>query len=209
MVPAHLELRLLDTLAALDEHLFRWINQSHQNVFFDSLMPFVTEEANWHIPILATWFALLLFGGRKGRIAALWVIPLIAVSDQLSSHLLKNLFERTRPCNALPAVHLLVGCSHSYSMPSSHAANFGAAAFHFAFFYRRLTPVLLSAALLVAYTRPYVGVHYPLDTVVGLVIGLVAAVGIQLLNQALIGSRSTGSPLSNPRRVPALRHRQD
>ena len=170
---------MLDGLAALDTRLFYWINHGHQNALFDTLMPFVTEESNWHVPILATWFGLLLFGGRRGRTAALLVIPLITLSDQTSSNLVKHWIERVRPCNALPDVHLLVGCSDSFSMPSSHAANFGAAAFHFALFYRRAWLPLVGSAVLIAYSRPYVGVHYPFDGVVGLAVGLACALAIQ------------------------------
>ncbi len=90
-----------------------------------------------------------------------------------------------RPCNALPDVHLLVGCSGSFSMPSSHAANFGAAAFHFAFFFPRLAPLMLLLGVTVAYSRVYVGVHYPFDALVGLGVGLVAALIVQGLGRLL------------------------
>jgi undecaprenyl-diphosphatase len=74
-----------------------------------------------------------------------------------------------------------VGCSQSLSMPSSHAANTGAAAFHFLLFYPRLWPGLLLLALVVAYSRVYVGVHYPADVLVGLLVGLISAATIQVL----------------------------
>ncbi len=136
--------------------------------------------------MLVVWTSLLLFGGRRGRTAALLVIPLIAISDQASSNFLKHAIERTRPCNALENVHLLVGCSGSYSMPSSHAANFGAAAFHFALFYRRYAAILVSVAILVAYSRISVGVHYPFDVLVGLSVGLTAALIIQAIYHLLV-----------------------
>lgn len=166
---------MLETLAAIDRSLFTWVNQGHRNPLFDTLMPFITASGNWSVPILVAWTSLLLFGGRRGRTAALLVIPLITLSDQTSSNFLKHALERTRPCNALENVHLLVGCSGSLSMPSSHAANFGAAAVHFALFYPRWAPLFVALACLVAYTRVYVGVHYPFDTLVGLLVGLVVA----------------------------------
>ncbi|MFQ5600028.1 MAG: phosphatase PAP2 family protein [Candidatus Krumholzibacteriia bacterium] len=170
---------MIDTLVNMDERLFYWINHGHQNALFDTLMPFVTGSVNWHIPILVSWFSLLLFGGRRGRTAALLVIPLIALSDQTSSNLLKHALERVRPCNALPDVHLLVGCGGSFSMPSSHAANFGAATFPLSRFYPRVAPALLVMAMTVAYSRVYVGVHYPFDAAVGLVVGLACALLIR------------------------------
>lgn len=170
---------MLEALNRIDQWLFYWINNGQQNVFFDHLMPWVTGSGNWHPPILIIFCSLLLFGGRRERAAALLVIPLITLSDQTCSHLLKHVFERTRPCHVLDHVHLLVGCGSSFSMPSSHAANFGAAAFHFAFFYPRLRRTLWSFALLMSYSRVYVGVHYPLDVLMGLLLGLLIAAGIQ------------------------------
>ena len=108
----------------------------------------------------------------------------LALSDQASSQLIKHAFMRLRPCNVLPDVHLLVGCSHSYSMPSSHATNASAAAFHFTFFYPRWAPAFVFLMLLVGYTRVYCGVHYPFDVLVGFVVGLGAALAIRGLYRA-------------------------
>ncbi len=177
---------LLQHLARADTALFRWINAGHRNPVFDGLMPFVTEAGNWHVAILVTWTALLLFGGGRGRTAALWVVPLLALSDQTSSNLLKDFFARARPCNTLVDVHLLVGCSSSFSMPSSHAANFGAAAFHLGWFYRRAAPLLAVLALLVGYSRVYVGVHYPFDVLVGFAVGVLAALAVEGLQRASV-----------------------
>jgi len=174
----------LNTLSRIDTLLFRWINEGHHNALFDGLMPFVTEAGNWNVVILVAWTSLLLFGGSRGRTAALLIIPLITLSDQTSSNLMKNSFERLRPCNALEHVQLLVGCSSSFSMPSSHAANFGAAAFHLSWFYPRLAPVLVGLALLVGYSRVYVGVHDPFDVLIGFLVALMAALLVQGLDRS-------------------------
>jgi undecaprenyl-diphosphatase len=170
---------VLETLSQWDTAFFYWINNAQSNRFFDVVMVFVTDDGNWKIPFGIFILAMLIFGGRKERTAVLLCVPLITISDQTSSNFLKHTFDRIRPCHVLEHVNLLVGCSHSFSMPSSHAANMGAATIHFSLFYRKLTPILLFVGILVAYTRPYVGVHYPFDVIVGLLVGLFAALATQ------------------------------
>ena len=179
----------LATLTQIDTAFFRSINSGQHNAFFDRLMPFLTELGHWEVPILVAWTALLLFGGSRGRTAALLLVPLLILSDQLSSNLLKDLLDRPRPCNTLDDVHLLVGCGSSFSLPSSHAANFGAVALHLSWFYPRGAPYLAGWALLVGYSRVYVGVHYPGDVLVGFLVGVLAACVVRGLYRGALALR--------------------
>ncbi len=155
----------------LDTRLFILLNQKWTNPVFDWLMPVLTNLNNWKIPILLVWLALLIWGGRKGRAAALLLLVTIAFSDQLSSFVLKPLVHRVRPCHVVETVRLLVGCSGSFSFPSSHATNSMAAARFFAGFYPRYRWYLYGLAGTIAYTRVYVGVHYPFDVLAGATLG--------------------------------------
>jgi undecaprenyl-diphosphatase len=171
---------VLDQLSSWDRAAFYAINHA-SNRFFDWLMPILSDDGQFKIPFLIVFLGLLVFGKSKGRAAALLVIPLLAMSDQLSSNLIKNAVDRVRPCGALPDVRLLAGCGTSFSMPSSHAANTAAAAMHFALFYPRLALPLAVLALGVGYSRVYLGMHYPGDVLVGFLVGAAAALTIQLL----------------------------
>jgi undecaprenyl-diphosphatase len=173
---------VIERLEALDAALFRAVNSDLHNRFFDWLMPILSDDHRAKPLFLATFLLLLVFGKRRGRWAALLVIPLIAISDQVSSNWLKDAFDRSRPCITLPDVRLVgTGCSDRGSMPSSHAANMAAAALHFAFFYRRLWAPLAAIAFLVGLSRVYVGVHYPADVLVGFAVGAAAALAVQAL----------------------------
>lgn len=172
---------ILKALLSLDKRLFYLVNLGTQNPIFDRLMPFVTDFNNWWIPIVIAWLALIIWGGSRGRTVALLIIFTVALSDQASSHLLKPLIKRIRPCNALSNVHLLVNCTQSYSFPSSHAANIFAAATLFSNNYRKYTPYFLIFALMIAYSRIYVGVHYPLDVLAGILVGISCAVVVLFL----------------------------
>lgn len=169
---------------ALDRAVFRAINLDWSNPFFDAVMPILSDDHRAKPFFIATFVALLVFGKSRGRWAALLVVPLIALSDQVSSNWLKDVFDRPRPCITLPDARLVgTGCSNRGSMPSSHAANMTAAALHFALFYRRRRAVVVALAALavaIGYSRVYVGVHYPSDVLGGMVVGAACALTIHL-----------------------------
>ena len=163
---------MTDFFYGIDKFLFYFLNHTISNSFFDKFFPFITEVKHWYLVYIIMWCLLFFKGGRLGKIAAIGSIFLITISDQTSSAFLKNLFERVRPCNALPDVNLLVFCSGSYSMPSSHAVNNFSIATYFSLLFPRYKWILISIATLMALSRPYVGVHYPGDIFVGALVGI-------------------------------------
>ncbi len=162
---------MYDILYNIDLSIFTFLNQTISNPIFYKFFPFITNVKNWYLAYIILWFIAIFKGGRIGKISAVGVIVLIAISDQISSNILKSFFERVRPCNAIENVHLLVNCTHSYSMPSSHAVNNFAVAVFFGKLFPKLKIIFLSIAVLVAISRPIVGVHYFSDIFVGAIIG--------------------------------------
>lgn len=154
-----------------DTELLFFINQSLANSFFDIIMPIITNPYNWQIPILIIWLALMVFGGQKGRVAGLLIIFVVIMSDQISSAIIKPSVGRIRPCHLYENLRMLVNCGGKYSFPSSHASNISAAALLFSYFYRKGSLIFLFIALIVGFSRVYVGVHYPLDVLAGFAVG--------------------------------------
>jgi undecaprenyl-diphosphatase len=179
---------VVDYLQFIDVQLFRFMNGTLSNPVFDFLMPIITD-LNKFRPVLVFTAAVLLWmlvrGKRHVKLAALLLIATIVVSDQLSSSVLKYWLERPRPCHGLHHVHLLVGCGSGFSFPSSHAVNNFAAALILAFFIPRAKWWFFGFASLVAFSRVYVGVHYPSDVLGGAIIGLCCAGCVLLVFLAL------------------------
>jgi undecaprenyl-diphosphatase len=174
-------------LSSLDRSLFVLLNGQWTNPALDWLMPFVTNQEHWYPVLLGLWLALLIWGGRQGRIAAVLLIVGVAITDQLTCSVLKPLVGRVRPCNALPpeSVRLLVGRSKAFSFPSAHAANSFVMATIFSWRLPRVAPLAFFIAALVAYSRVYVGVHYPLDVVGGALLGLLVGKLLTKLGDSL------------------------
>lgn len=172
----------------LDIKLFFLINNGTQNRFFDILMPFVTHFGNWWPLIVPTVFGLVVWGGRKGRVAVIVIVVSVGLSDYTTGKILKQLIGRLRPCNVLEGVNLLAYCGQ-YGFPSSHASNMAALAVTGSYYYRRAVIPLFSIAVVIGYSRIYVGVHYPFDVLGGFVWGGTIAAGVIWVGKKVLDVR--------------------
>lgn len=163
---------MIDFLYQIDVWLLYFINHTLSNPLFDKFFPFITEVKNWYIAYIILFIILIIKGGRVGRIASVFLILLIITTDQFSSFFLKNLIGRIRPCNVFGDLNVLAACTGSFSFPSSHAVNNFAAAMFFGKIFPKMKWSFFIVAFLEAFSRPYVGVHYPSDVIGGTLIGL-------------------------------------
>jgi undecaprenyl-diphosphatase len=178
---------MLTFLNDLDIHLFLFINGNH-NSLLDWIMWTASDRFIW-IP-LYIWFLWLLFREYKRHfwllLAAVFIM--ILASDQLGN-IFKYGVMRIRPSND-PAfrqlVHIVKGYTGaSYSFYSAHASNSVALAVFMILMIKRskkyIQPVVIIFALLVSYSRIYLGVHYPLDVMAGAAFGAMIAIVIYKL----------------------------
>lgn len=163
---------MLETLLNIDKKIFTFLNSSIANPIFDVFFPIITNQDIWIIPILIGVIILSIKGGTKGRIASIVLIIGIILADYSSAQIFKPYFQRLRPSHdILEEIRLLVPKGGKYGFVSSHAANIYVSATILSYFYSKRKKLFFTIAALVAFSRVYVGVHYPADILFGGLLG--------------------------------------
>ena len=170
---------MLDLINTIDNNFLFWVHLNLSNVVLDISMPFITDEKNWRFPIALLIFTLGFKSGKKGKLCLVILIISLGLTDAISAHILKPFFERIRPSHLnLDGINLLVSKGGKWSMPSNHAANIFSLATVLSYFYTSSKPPLYLLAIIIAFSRVYVGVHFPGDVIVGGLIGYFIALTV-------------------------------
>ena len=178
---------MIEKILDLDSYLFLYLNNLGSQ-YYDNFWIFLSRtEANLMF-YLVVLIAYIYSINNKKRTKILFhliiaIAILITISDQ-TSNLFKDSFQRLRPCyNELISDSLRLvkdSCGGRYGFFSAHASNSFSLAIFFGLLLRssnRLLILLFAIyAFLISYSRIYLGVHYPIDILVGTIFGTINAI---------------------------------
>jgi undecaprenyl-diphosphatase len=185
-------MELLDFIIQQDKELMIFLNNLGSESW-DSFWYATTNKLTW-IPFFLLLLYLLFkaFGAKKGFSILLIVALVITFTDQFTN-LVKFTFERLRPCNDLTINEQLriLKQSNSFSFFSGHSSNsFAVTTLLFLLLkkYFKYMGLLFIWPLLFAYSRVYIGVHFPSDIFVGMIFGILTGmifykISIRILNR--------------------------
>ena len=191
----------------LDKDILLWIN-GHWTEGLDGLMWWVSQSVTW-IPLYVVLLGLIVWRYRNWKAVVLIVLAFgiaVGLSDFITSGLIKPWVCRLRPTHEPGLegmVHLVNGYRGGlYGFCSSHAADTMACGLLFSLIWRNkiATAGMMTWVALNCYSRMYLGVHYPLDILCGLLIGaLVAAVVYRALARWVCPASAPSAPQNLPR----------
>ena len=164
----------METLQKIDEYFFRLINSAGWEDM-DGIMILISSKWFW-VPLYLYIIYLIYKRFSDQFIKILLALGLlIFIADFGSVHLFKELFERSRPCHFLEeGIRVVDGCGGPFGFISSHASISFSLAFFISLIFRNLWGFvhLFSWAVLIGFSRVYLGVHYPFDILGGMFWGL-------------------------------------
>lgn len=168
----------MEQLLNLDKELFIFLNGLGSEPF-DSFWKIITKQLYWAPFFIAVFYLIQKRVGWKNLgIIILFLALLITFTDQITN-LFKNGFQRLRPCNTpdIKDIIRIVKSSATFSFFSGHAAN-SMASTMFMFLiirkYYKHTYLLFLFPLIFAYSRIYLGLHFPLDILTGYLFGMLS-----------------------------------
>jgi len=170
-VQDHGHAAMLDQMIHLDQSLRLWV-VAHRVAWLDGVMWTASLIGRGGLVWLVIGLAITLI--RRTTPALLLELTLaIVLASFLADHVMKPLASRERPFVSTPEILVIGSRPDDASFPSGHAANAFAAASVLARRLRAQCVLWWSLALLIAYSRVYLGVHYPLDVIGGALLGFV------------------------------------
>ena len=157
-----------------DLPLFHIINNWHSPIW-DKIMLVFTDSGEFAI-IWLLIAAIIFFTDKKnGRKILTLTLFAVIISSFLNDLFLKSIFFRERPYIFLQDIHHLGNYWANSSFVSGHTSSSFAAFFILGRYCKKWFWLFLLLAIIIAYSRIYVGMHYPSDIIGGIIVGIISA----------------------------------
>lgn len=167
----------------LDGNILLFIQEYIRQDWMEGVWKFITSlgDSGWF------WIAvsIILLIPKRTRIVGAAGLLALLLGALVTNVMLKNLVARIRPYEVVDGLQRLIERQHDFSFPSGHTcASFAVAMVHYKLLPKVWGIASIVLAALISFSRLYVGVHYPSDVLVGMLVGIIAAlVAMQIIKR--------------------------
>ncbi|GAA0124965.1 phosphatase PAP2 family protein [Clostridium sp. CTA-19] len=169
----NLIMNIIFFIQKVDNLILNYIKDNMHVHIMDKIMVIITSLGNWGV----IWIIIscLLIINKKYRNIGLMALGALILSTILGEGILKHIIKRTRPCVDISPINLLIKKPLSYSFPSGHTTSSFAVVGVLYRYFKNYTFELFAIAILIAFSRLYLYVHYPTDILGGIILGLICS----------------------------------
>lgn len=164
---------LPEAIHNIDLNILKSLHGLVQNPFLDKVMPYITYLGNsgfiWIV------ISIVMICIKKYRKTGMLCLLALLLTTVMGEGIIKHLVQRQRPYSHFNSLNLLISEPVTYSFPSGHTGSSFAAATVLSCRMPKLTPWVFLFAILIAFSRLYLMVHYPTDVLAGALLGTLSA----------------------------------
>lgn len=153
-----------------DVGIVEFIQKNLHNPIMDKIMIFITGLGDGGFIWILIGLALLI--SKKYRKVGFMVLGAIALGAILGEGILKNIIKRDRPFISIEGIDMLIKAPTSYSFPSGHTISSFSAAGVLSINFKNKSIYIFTLAVLIGFSRIYLGVHFPIDIIAAIILGL-------------------------------------
>ncbi|MGR9046210.1 MAG: phosphatase PAP2 family protein [Gammaproteobacteria bacterium] len=165
-------MKLIYSIHKYDVFMFTWLINTRPHVMLAKFGRYLSKTGDGPLYLLT---GLFLYCGEGPESPLLQAIALAFLMERPVYFILKNAFKRNRPQAALKNFRSLITPSDQFSFPSGHTSAAFMMATLVGYFFPALMIPLYGWATLVGFSRVVLGVHFPTDTVMGVILGITTA----------------------------------
>lgn len=175
---------MIDIIQNFDASALMYIQDFIRLPFLNAIMVFFSTIGN--LGLLWIALGLVLLFPKSTRRGGFDLLVCLAIAYIINDLVIKELVARSRPYETIEELKILVSPLSSYSFPSGHSVSSFASAMALTLAFGKKGAWAYIPATLIAFSRCYVGVHYPSDVLAGMIVGTLIAYGVYMLLKKFI-----------------------